>query len=188
MMASFGMLSGPMLFPRLSCLIVCLISLVVIGFGSGSFSIVLSVSFTVCCMCSVQCSYSSSPGRAWYRSRKYSLMWFFASFECQMYRCARYCVTQSVSPTVPENPSGPIVDYFLVLTCAAVGSQLCGLLPGVDRWSSLHDPRVIGSYHHKLWGWPLRYADFMWFWGGLKPEKSRRGPSFLVTQMEKRVL
>ena len=74
--ASFGMLSGPMLFPRLSCLIDCLISLVVIGFGSGSFTIVLSVSFTVCCMCYVQCSYSSFPGRAWYRSRKYSLMCF----------------------------------------------------------------------------------------------------------------
>ena len=50
-----------------------------IGFGSGSFSIVLSVSLTVCCMCSVQCSYSGFPGRAWYRSRKYSLMFFFFS-------------------------------------------------------------------------------------------------------------
>ena len=106
---------------------------------------------------------------------------------CPIYRHASFCVTQSVSLTVPENPSGPPIDYFLVLTCAVCGSKLCGLLPGVDRWSSLHDPRVIGPYHRKLWGWPLHYADFIWFLGGLKPKKSRRDPSFSVTQMVKRV-
>ena len=67
------------MLPCLSCLIDCLIYLVVIWFGSGGFSIVLSVSITACCMCSVQCSYSGFPGRAWYRSQKYSLMWIFVS-------------------------------------------------------------------------------------------------------------
>ena len=106
---------------------------------------------------------------------------------CQIYCHVSFWVTQSVSPTVPENPSGPLVDYFLVLPCAACGSQLCGLLPGLDHWSSLHDPRVIWPYHHELWGWPLHYADFVWFLGGLKPKKSCCGPSFLVTQMVKRL-
>ena len=68
----------------------------------------------------------------------------------QIYCYARFCVTQSVSPKVSESPSGPLVDYFLVLTDVACGDQLCGLLPGVDRWSSLYDPRVIGPCHHEL--------------------------------------
>ena len=28
------------------------------------------------------------------------------------------------------------------------------LLPGVDRWNSLDDPRVIGPCHCEVWGWP----------------------------------
>ena len=58
------MLSGPVLFLRFSCLVACLIALVVTELESGSLSISLFVSFTVCCMCSVHCSYSGFPGRA----------------------------------------------------------------------------------------------------------------------------
>ena len=84
---------------------------------------------------------------------------------CQIYCYAQYCVTQSVSPTVPENPSGPIVDYFLVLTCAACGSQLCGARRGLlKQFTSSRSNWILPS---QTVGWPLRYADFMWVLGGL---------------------
>ena len=66
----------------------------------------------------------------------------------------RYCVRRSVSPQVPENPSGPLVDNFIVLPCVAFGVTCVKLLPGVDRWNSLDEPRVIGPCHCEVWGWP----------------------------------
>ena len=70
---------------------------------------------------------------------------------CQIYCYARYCITQLVSPTVPENPSGPLVDYFSVLTCAAYVSQLCGLLPGVDRWNKWLPKPMLTHIHVAIW-------------------------------------
>ena len=52
---------------------------------------------------------------------------------CQIYCYGRYCVTQSVSPKVPEYPSGPLVDDFIVPPCVACGVACVKLLPGVDR-------------------------------------------------------
>ena len=52
---------------------------------------------------------------------------------CQIYCYGRYCVRRSVSPQVPENPSGPLVDNFIVLPCVAFGVACVKLLPGVDR-------------------------------------------------------
>ena len=69
---------------------------------------------------------------------------FIFGTACQIYCYGRYCVTQSVSPKVPENPSGPLVDNFIVLPCVACGVVCVKLLPGVDGWNSLDDPRVIG--------------------------------------------
>ena len=73
---------------------------------------------------------------------------------CQIYCYARFCVTQLVSPKVPENPSGPLIDNFLVLPCVACGVACVKLQLGVDRWNSLDDPRVIGLCHCEVWGWP----------------------------------
>ena len=73
---------------------------------------------------------------------------------CQIYCYGRYCVRRSVSPQVPENPSGPLVGNFIVLPCVAFGVACVKLLPGVDRWNSLDDPRVIGACHCEVWGWP----------------------------------
>ena len=72
-----------------------------------------------------------------------------------IYCYGRYCVRRSVSPQVPENPSGPLVDNFIVLPCVAFGVACVKLLPGVDRWNSLDDPRVIGPSHCEVWGWPV---------------------------------
>ena len=72
-----------------------------------------------------------------------ALLFIFGT-ACQIYCYGRYCVTQSVSPKVPESPSGPLVDNFIVLLCVACGVACVKLLPGVDRWKSLDDPRVIG--------------------------------------------
>ena len=83
----------------------------------------------------------------------------------QIYCYGRYCVTQSVSPKVPENPSGPLVDNFIVLPCVACGVVCVKLLPGVDGWNSLDDPRVIGPCHCEVWGWPRHQYDFDWFFG-----------------------
>ena len=74
--------------------------------------------------------------------------------QCQIYCYGRYCVRRSVSPQVPENPSGPLVDNFIVLPCVAFGVTCVKLLPGVDRWNSLDEPRVIGPCHCEVWGWP----------------------------------
>ena len=40
---------------------------------------------------------------------------------CQIYCYGRYCVRRSVSPQVPENPSGPLIDNSIVLPCVAFG-------------------------------------------------------------------
>ena len=98
----------------------------------------------------------------------------------------RYCVTQSVSPKVPENPSGPLIDNFIVLPCVACGVACVKLLPGVDRWNSLDDLRVIGPCHCEVWGWPRHQADFDWFFGRPILETSRRGASFRVTHTANR--
>ena len=79
---------------------------------------------------------------------------FIFGTACQIYCYGRYCVRRSVSPQVPENPSGPLVDNFIVLPCVAFGVACVKLLPGVDRWNSLDDPRVIGPCHCEVWGWP----------------------------------
>ena len=79
---------------------------------------------------------------------------FIFGTACQIYCCGRYCVRRSVSPQVPENPSGPLVDNFIVLPCVAFGVACVKLLPGVDRWNSLDDPRVIGPCLCEVWGWP----------------------------------
>ena len=82
------------------------------------------------------------------------LIVFIFGTACQIYCYGRYCVRRSVSPQVPENPSGPLVDNFIVLPCVAFGVACVKLLPGVDRWNSLDDPRVIGPCHCEVWGWP----------------------------------
>ena len=74
---------------------------------------------------------------------------FIFGTACQIYCYDRYCVRRSVSPQVPENPSGPLVDNFIVLPCVAFGVACVKLLPGVDCWNSLDDPRVY-------WTLPLR--------------------------------
>ena len=79
---------------------------------------------------------------------------FIFGTACQIYCYGRYCVRRSVSPQVPENPSGPLVDNFIVLPCFAFGVACVKLLPGVDRWNSLDDPSVIGPCHCEVWGWP----------------------------------
>ena len=79
---------------------------------------------------------------------------FIFGTACQIYCYGRYCVRRSVSPQVPENPSGPLVDNFIVLPCVAFGVACVKLLPGVNRWNSLDDPRVIGPCHCEVWGWP----------------------------------
>ena len=81
---------------------------------------------------------------------------FIFGTACQIYCYGRYCVRRSVSPQVPENPSGPLVDNFIVLRlpCVAFGVACVKLLPGVDRWNSLDDPRVIGPCHCEVWEWP----------------------------------
>ena len=79
---------------------------------------------------------------------------FIFGTACQIYCYGRYCVRRSVSPQVPENPSGPLVDNFIVLPCVAFGVTCVKLLPGVDRWNSLDEPRVIGPCHCEVWGWP----------------------------------
>ena len=66
-------------------------------------------------------------------------------------------VTQSVSLKVPENPSGPLVDKFMVLPCVACGVASVKLLTGVDRWNSLDDPWVFGPCHCEVWEW-LRHC------------------------------
>ena len=58
---------------------------------------------------------------------------FIFGTACQIYCYGRYCVRRSVSPQVPENPSGPLVDNFIVLPCVAFGVTCVKLLPGVDR-------------------------------------------------------
>ena len=98
-------------------------------------------------------------------------VWIFIVFACQIYCYGRYCVTQSVSPKVPENPSGPLVDNFIVLPCVAYGVVCVKLLPGVDGWNSLDDPRVIGPCHCEMWGWPRHQADFDCF---LDAQSSKR--------------
>ena len=75
----------------------------------------------------------------------HSVIFIFGTAACQIYCYGRYCVRRSVSPQVPENPSGPLVDNFIVLHCVAFGVPCVKLLPGVDRWNSLDDPRVITS-------------------------------------------
>ena len=82
------------------------------------------------------------------------LSFFIFGTACQIYCYGRYCVRRSVSLQVPENPSGPLVDNFTVLPCVAFGVACVELLPGVDRWNSLDDPRVIGPCHCEVWGWP----------------------------------
>ena len=82
------------------------------------------------------------------------LVVFIFGTACQIYCYGRYCVRRSVSPQVPENPSGPLVDNFIVLPCVAFGVASVKLLPGMDRWNSLDDPRVIGPCHCEVWGWP----------------------------------
>ena len=79
---------------------------------------------------------------------------FIFGTACKIYCYGRYCVRRSVSPQVPENPSGPLVDNFIVLPCVAFGVACVKLLPGVDRWNSLDVPRVIGPCHYEVWGWP----------------------------------
>ena len=79
---------------------------------------------------------------------------FIFGTACQIYCYGRYCVRRSVSPQVPENPSGPLVDNFIVLPCVAFGVTCVKLLPGVDLWNSLDEPRVIGPCHCEVWGWP----------------------------------
>ena len=105
---------------------------------------------------------------------------------CQIYCYGRYCVKQSVSPKVPESPSGPLVDNFIVLPCVACGVACVKLLPGVDRWNSLDDPRVIGPCHCDVWGWLRHQADFDWFFGRPILETSHRGASFRVTHTANR--
>ena len=80
-------------------------------------------------------------------------VFFIFGTACQIYCYGRYCVRRSVSPQVPENPSGPLVDNFIVLPCVAFGVTCVKLLPGVDRWNSLDEPRVIGPCHCEVWGW-----------------------------------
>ena len=58
---------------------------------------------------------------------------FIFGTACQIYCYGRYCVRLSVSPQVPENPSGPLVDNFIVLPSVAFGVACVKLLPGVDR-------------------------------------------------------
>ena len=111
---------------------------------------------------------------------------FIFGTACQIYCYGRYCVTQSVSPKVPESPSGPLVDNFIVLPCVACGVACVKLQLGVDRWNSLDDPRVIGPCHCDVWGWPRHQADFDWFFGGPILETSHRGASFRVTHTANR--
>ena len=92
-------------------------------------------------------------------------MVFIFGTACQIYCYGRYCVTQSVSPKVPENPSGPLVDNFIVLPCVAFGVACVKLLPGVDRWNSLDDPRVIGPCHAKCGGGPVIRQILTGFYG-----------------------
>ena len=89
-----------------------------------------------------------------WRLHKVPPMVFIFGTACQIYCYGRYCVRRSVSSQVPENPSGPLVDNFIVLPCVAFGVACVKLLPGVDRWNSLDDPRVIGPCHCEVWGWP----------------------------------
>ena len=56
---------------------------------------------------------------------------------CQIYCYGRYCVTQSFSPKVPENPSRPLVDNFIILPSVACWVACVKLLPGVGRWNSI---------------------------------------------------
>ena len=100
---------------------------------------------------------------------------------CQMYCYGWYCVTRSVSPKVPENPSGPIIDNFIVLPCVACGVACVKLLPGVERWNSVDDPRVIGPCHCEVWGVATSLDWFRLFFGRPILETSRRGASFQVT-------
>ena len=86
--------------------------------------------------------------------QKLQTVFFIFGTACQIYCYGRYCVRRSVSPQVPENPSGPLVDNFIVLPCVAFGVACVKLLPGVERWNSLDDPRVIGPCHCEVWGWP----------------------------------
>ena len=114
------------------------------------------------------------------------LIVFIFGTACQIYCCGQYCVSQSVSPKVPENPSGPLIDNFIVLPCVACGVACKKLLPGVDRWNSLDDLRVIGPCHCEVWGWPRHQADFDWFFGRPILETSLRGASFRVTHTANR--
>ena len=115
-----------------------------------------------------------------------NLFLFIFGTACQIYCYGRYCVTQSVSPKIPESPSGPLVDNFIVLPCVACGVACVKLLPGVDRWNSLDDPRVIGPCHCDVWGWPLHQADFDCFFARPILETSHRGASFRVTHTANR--
>ena len=97
---------------------------------------------------------TSTTGTLCSRTPSTSLLSVSISHYVFLYCYGRYCVRRSVSPQVLENPSGPLVDNFIVLPCVAFGVACVKLLPGVDRWNSLDDPRVIGPCHCKVWGWP----------------------------------
>ena len=77
--ASFGMLSGPVLFPHFSCLVACLIALVVIGLESGSLSISLFLLQFVVCVPYIVHTLAFQVVLYRYRSLKYSLVCILAS-------------------------------------------------------------------------------------------------------------
>ena len=74
---------------------------------------------------------------------------FIFGTACQIYCCGRYCVTQSVSPKVPENPSGPLVDNCIVLPCVACGVACVKLLTG-------RGPLKQSWWPESNWTLPLR--------------------------------
>ena len=120
---------------------------------------ICTMSPSLACVCSSMGYISNATQEnSWNKQTKKSLSMsrgvFIFGTACQIYCYGRYCVRRSVSPQVPENPSGPLVDNFIVLPCVAFGVACVKLLPGVDRWNSLDDPRVIGPCHCEVWGWP----------------------------------
>ena len=62
---------------------------------------------------------------------------FIFGTACQIYCYGRYCVRRSVSPQVPENPSGPLVDNFIVLPIldlARLPQATVTRMPRLESW------------------------------------------------------
>ena len=69
---------------------------------------------TVCCICSLQCSYSCFPGRVWYRTRQYSLMWLFAS----------YGLSSLVPSSVTVSYIVPYVVWFCIVSISILKQMI----------------------------------------------------------------